>query len=129
MAEENYKPNGWLGIQLGKQIWVACWSLDKVAESEPLIIQRAKSHLASSPSTAPAAATELSSGSSLPEPAAPPAVPKASSSSANEEILSMLKQMQSDLHALEARMRAEMQSLETRMRALETRAAGDAKLE
>jgi len=42
MAEENYKPNGWLGIQLGKAIWIRAWSISVADASLPSLMERAK---------------------------------------------------------------------------------------
>ena len=43
MAEEGYKPNGWLGLQLGKAVWIACWQMEMVDQNLPKLLQHAKS--------------------------------------------------------------------------------------
>ena len=42
MAEEGYKPNGWLGLQLGKSLWIGCWQVEMVDRVLPSLLQRAK---------------------------------------------------------------------------------------
>ena len=42
MAEEGYKPNGWLGLQLGKAVWIACWQMEMVDQNLPKLLQHAK---------------------------------------------------------------------------------------
>ena len=49
MAEENYKPNGWLGSQLGKAIWIPAWNEKVLEENFQQIIERGKSFLSFPP--------------------------------------------------------------------------------
>ena len=42
MAQENYKPNGWLGIQLGKAIYIQGHSISTVERNLPGFIERVK---------------------------------------------------------------------------------------
>ena len=42
MTEEGYKPNGWLGIQLGTAIWIPCWSIPVVESNVSTLLERAK---------------------------------------------------------------------------------------
>ena len=42
MAEESYKPNGWLGLQLGKSVWIGCWQAEMIDQNLPKMLQVAK---------------------------------------------------------------------------------------
>lgn len=98
MAEENYKPNGWLGIQLAKAVWIPCWSVEKANESEALLVQRAKAH-------ALGASSSTSSTTVLTQPSSTSSEVNANTSivPATSDVMALLKQMQAQLGSLEER--------------------------
>jgi hypothetical protein len=49
MAEENYTPNGWLGLQLGKSIWIPCWNLLLAEQNLLQLLKSAKIEAAAKP--------------------------------------------------------------------------------
>jgi len=90
MAQENYKPNGWLGIQLGKAIWVPCWSPELIEASLPQLLDRAK----------PGAGAMIKTMPSAPEPPKSTSATTAGSGSNGGEILEVLKAMQKQISEL-----------------------------
>jgi len=89
MGEENYKPNGWLGILVGKALWVRGWSIPVAEESLPTMMERAKPgspiRALPPPASKPAASTE-SKG--------------ADSGGSNKEVLELLKSLNSKFQDL-----------------------------
>jgi hypothetical protein len=96
MAEENYRPNGWLGIQLGKAVWVPCWNVDLADQSLPMFLQRAK--------TAASAAASSSTPLVVP-PSSPPASGALSTgASSPSEVVALLKVMQAQLDTMQSQL-------------------------
>lgn len=89
MAQDGYKPNGWLGLQLGKAVWVPCWSVELAQSSLPTMLDRTKPGLGAkmkpvTASSSSAATTGTSSSSSV----------------TNAEVLELLKVMQQQMATL-----------------------------
>jgi len=87
LADENYKANGWLGLIVGKSVYLQCYAVQMVDGVLPLFLQRLKP-------TSPLKALK---------PVVPLATPStATSSSAKQspELMDMLKSMQAQLTAL-----------------------------
>ena len=100
MAEEGYKPHGWLGLQLGKAIWIGCWDLEMADSNFPQVAKRveaAKSATGSNDGSA--AKPPLAAASSNPTPSVK-TVATAINSASGDKVMEMLKSMQAQLTKL-----------------------------
>lgn len=89
MAQENYKPNGWLGIQLGKAIYIQGHSISTVERNLPVFIERVKT--AMGPVTSTPIGSPLSTSSSVVQ----------ASSVSNEDIMDFLKMLKKDIDSMQ----------------------------
>ena len=88
MAQENYKPNGWLGIQLGKAIYIQGHSISTVERNLPVFIERVK--IATGPVTLPPIDSSPLTSSSFEAP-----------SVSNEDIMDFLKMLKKDIDSMQ----------------------------
>ena len=106
MVEENYKPNGWLGIQLGKTVYVYIPTEQRATEQIDVLCDKIRPHM--SPSTTPSI---NSNQGRVPAPSSSPASASTKASSAssntgnsNADILKMLTEMNQKIEDLTERL-------------------------
>ena len=106
MAEESYKPNGWLGLQLGKRIWIAGWSVNLAEQNFAQMLEKAKASGTSS--TAGGAPSKSPTAAGIQE-------PSSSSSSVavgNEHHVNKVEQLQKQIEAMQTMMAKMQQQME-----------------
>jgi hypothetical protein len=86
MAEESYKPNGWLGLQLGKTVWIGCWTTELVDSNLTQLLQRAKP----------------SGASALPPVKVPPSTVASKPATSSPDVLGLLTAMKTQLDNMTA---------------------------
>jgi len=110
MAEESYKPNGWLGLQLGKRIWIAGWSVNLAEQNFAQMLEKAKASGTSS--TAGGAPSKSPTAAGIQEPSSSSSSSSSSVAVGNEHHVNKVEQLQKQIEAMQTMMAKMQQQME-----------------